>query len=196
MSLTVRLVDNQGIRISDQIIEPRPPDRVELAVEGVLTITENVLSQFEGTTLKPKQVVVSGDESGAVTVDLEEASLRLETMDVGVETPDADDISPGMDSFPTSPDDAESLDTRPGAIAFTLEGAILETPKKTLEMIPDESVTLDSITFATEETMRSDGGSDERVLLEVTLVGYTVVIYRNGSIEVGTLGGGSDINLP
>lgn len=198
MSVTIHLDEHQSTRVSDQRIETRPPDRIEFVAEGIITMTEELLGEFEGMALKPVQVDMSVDESQTVTVDLtEEALLRLEEMDVGVETPDADDISPGIGSLdPTTDDSIESPDITPGAIAFTVEGAILNVPEETFEPLSESSPTLQSITLAADEAIQSDGGSNNDILSEFTLLGYGIVIHRNGIIEIGTRGDVTDIGLP
>lgn len=194
MTVTIRIVDNQSIRISDEVLEERPPDRVAFSVEGVVTMTEEVLSEFEGQALKPIRIDVSVEKSRAVELDLTEASLRLETVDVGVEVPDADDLSPSMDSLgPSSGGDAESSYAGPGAIAFTVEGAIDDVPAEALEPIAESAPTLESITFTVDDAVKSDGGSDDRIF-EFSLLGFHVVVNRNGVIEIGARGGGAASN--
>lgn len=198
MSVTIHLAGNQSARLSDQRIETQPPDRIEFVAEGILRTTEEVLGEFEGMAMKPERVDISVDGSRTVTVDLaEEASLRLAEVDVGVETPDADDISAGLDSLnPTTDDGTESPDMNPGALAFTVEGAILTVPEETIEQLSEGSPTLESITFAVDNAIKSDGGSNTDVLLEFTLLGYGIVIHRNGTIEIQTHGDTTDIGLP
>ena len=198
MSLTIQLDESESTRVSDVLVETQPPDQIDFVAEGVLTITQELMDGFEGTTLKPTQVILSVDESDTVTVDLtEEPSLRLEEVDVGIETPDSDDIAPGMDSLdPTSDESTEAPEINPGAIAFTVEGSILHVPKETFEPLSEGELTLKSITFALDEVAKSDGGSNNTIILEVTLLGYGVVIYRNGIIEIGTAGDVTGIGLP
>lgn len=198
MSVTIHFYENQSVRLSDQSIETRPPDRVEFIAEGNLTVSEELLGEFEGMSLKPARVGVSVDESQTITVDLtEETSLRLEEVDVGVETPDADNISSGMDSLiPTTDDEAESPNITPGSIAFTVGGAILNVPEGTFEPFFEGSPTLESITFTVDDAVKSDGGSNNDVLLEFTLLGYGIIIHYNGVIDIGTRGSVSDIELP
>lgn len=198
MSLTIQLDENESARVSDQVVETQPPDRVEFVAEGVLTVTEDLMGDYEGTALKPTEVILSVDDADTVTVDLTaEPSLRLEDVDVGVETPNSDDISSGIDSLnPTTDEGTEAPDINPGAIAFTVEGVILNVPTETFEPLSDGEITLQSITFSIDEVAKSDGGSNNDVILEITLLGYGVVIYRNGIIEIGTTGGMIDIGLP
>lgn len=198
MSLTIQLDGNESARVSDQRVETQPPDHVKFVAEGVLTVSEGLMGDFEGTALKPTEVILSVDGSETVAVDLTaDPSLRLEEVDVGVETPDADDISQGVNSLdPTTDRGDETPDVSLGAIAFTVEGAILDVPDETFESLSDGEITPKSITFALDEVARGDGGSNDDVVLEVTLLGYGVVIYRDGVIEIGTTGGGIDIGLP
>ncbi|RDI70219.1 hypothetical protein [Halopelagius longus] len=197
MSVTVHLDENESVRLTDEVVETRPPDRIAFAVEGTITMTEDLLGSFAGATLNPVRIDVSGDGSPAVAIDLAaESSLRLETVDVGVETPDADDLSPGLDSLsPGGDDDSETTGSRPGAIAFTVEGAILDVPAETFESLPGAPRTVETLTFAVEGPVRTDGGRDD-VLLDFTLLGYGVVVYRNGVVEIGTGGTLTDVGLP
>lgn len=198
MGLTIDLDENESAQVADEVIEIQPPDQVEFVTEGTLTITEGLLGEFEGTALKPAQILLSVDESQPVQVDLtEKSSLRLEEVDVGVETPDTDEISPGIGSLnPTTDDSAESSDIDRGAIAFTVEGVILDVPRETFEQLSEGELTLKSITFSLDDAVRSDDGSNDNVLLESSLLGYGIIIYRNGIIEIGTPGGVAGIGLP
>ncbi len=80
-------------------------------------------------------------------------------------------------------------------LAFTVEGTIREIPEPTFEEIEGRPPRLESLTFAVDETVRSDGGSGEDVVVEFTLFGYGVVVRRDGSIVVGSAGGvdGNDL---
>lgn len=197
MSLTIQLDETESARMSDELVEPQLPDRVEFVATGLLTISGELLGEFEGTTLLPAEVVLSVDDSETVTVDLTaEPSLRLEEVDVGVATSGADDISPGTAALdPRSDERADAPDVGPGSIAFTVEGAILNVPEETVDQLSEGDVTLQSITFALDETVKSDGGSNDAVVLEVTLLGYGIVVYRNGIVEIGTAGDETDSGL-
>lgn len=196
MSITVHLEENQSVHVTDQIIETEPPARVAFAAEGVITMTEDVLGEFASSSLKPVEIELSVDETETVEIDLSaEASLRLDTVDVGVETPDTSDLSPGMDTVPSASSDRSS-DTRPGAIAFTVEGAIRDAPEKVRDALTDGTPRLAAITLAVDDSLRSDGGSGTDVVLEVTLLGYGITVYRNGTVDVGTGGAVTDVGFP
>lgn len=197
MGPTVHLGDHPSVDVTDQVVDPRPPDRIEFATEGVIRMTASLLGEFEGSTLNPVRVGIAVGPSRTVEIDLdEEASLRLASVDVGVETPDADDLSNAMDAFSSSGDDgADSSGASRGAIAFTVEGSIRDLSEETLRTIADESPTLESITFSVGESVESDGGSPSEVLLEVSLFGYGIVVRRNGTIEVGANGAATDVGL-
>lgn len=196
MTVTVHLDGNESVRLTEEVVDVRPPDRLAFAVRGTITMTENLLGSFAGTTLRPVRLDVSGDGE-AVGIDLaEESSLRLETLDVGVETPDAGDLSPGVDALGSDEDDdSETPDARPGAIAFTVEGSVLDVPSETLDSLSEGPRTLETLAFAVEDPVRSDGGDDD-VFLDFTLFGYGIVVYRNGVIEIGTGGVLTDVGLP
>lgn len=196
MSVTVHLDENESVSLTDEVVDVRPPDRIAFAVRGTLTMTEELLGSFAGATLNPVRLDVSTGGGGRVEVDLAERSeLRLETVDVGVETPDTDDLSPGMDALGSSSDEEEA-DTRPGAIAFTVEGAVLDVPAETLESLSEGSPTLSALTFAVESPVRSDGGAPDDPIFQFSLLGYGIVVRRNGVIEIGGGGGLLDVNLP
>ncbi|UTF52574.1 hypothetical protein [Natronosalvus rutilus] len=196
MSVHVDIGENRNVRLTDERIECRPPNRIAFAAEGVITVTSELLGEFEGTSLKPVRVDISVDESRTVRTDLEEeASLRLETVDVGVETPDTDDLSPGMDTVSASSGDStESTDASPGAIAFSVEGAIIDVPTETFDPITDGSPSLESIVFAVDDSVRTDGGSDDAIF-SLGLLGRRIVIYRNGVIDVGTGENGVNVDI-
>lgn len=130
--------------------------------EGIITVTEESLGRLTATNLKPTQLVVAADES-SVTVDLTgAASLQLDAVDAGVETPDANDSVPGAVSLRrTAEDDTKSLNVEPGALGFPVEGAIRNSPEETFEALSGGSLTLESITFAVEDAVKSDGGSSD-----------------------------------
>ncbi|MFC7216409.1 hypothetical protein ACFQO4_20325 [Saliphagus sp. GCM10025334] len=196
MSVHVDIGENRNVRLTDERIVCRPPNRIAFAAEGVITVTRGLLGEFEGASLKPVRVDISVDESRTVRTDLEkEASLRLETVDVGVETPDTDDLSPGMDTVSASSGDGtESTDASPGAIAFSVEGAITDVPTETFDPITDGSPSLESIVFAVDDPVRTDGGSDD-VVFSLGLLGHRIIIYRNGAIDVGTGENGVDVDI-
>ncbi|MFC7230475.1 hypothetical protein ACFQMM_02195 [Saliphagus sp. GCM10025308] len=196
MSVHVDIGENRNVRLTDERIECRPPNRIAFAAEGVITVTSELLGEFEGASLKPVRVDISVDESRTIRTDLEEeASLRLETVDVGVETPDTDDLSPGMDTVSASSGDGTgSTDASPGAIAFSVEGAIVDVPTESFDPITDGSPSLESIVFAVDASVRTDGGADDAIF-SLDLLGRRIVIYRNGAIDVGTGENGVNVDI-
>ncbi|QLK26613.1 hypothetical protein HYG81_03070 [Natrinema zhouii] len=197
MTVTIDLDEADSIHLTETL-ERRPPDQLEFAIEGTLTVTEALLAEFEGATLDPVRITVSTDDSDPVEIDLTgPATLRLENADVGVATPDADDVPTSLDALRTSAgDDFESIKSPPDVIAFTIEGVIQDVPTATLEVIADETPEIESVTFAVEESVRSDGGSGNDVIFELTLLGYGIVVRRDGTIVVGCHGSPPDIDLP
>lgn len=198
MSVTVPLVDNQDIRLRTDIVEPHPPGTIEVTIEGTITITGALLGQFEATTLEPVAVDLAVDESESVTVDLrKDGRLRLETIDVGIEPPDAGDLVPDGDALESpvsSLSDADpGLDPKPepGVIAFTVEGVIEGVSPATIDDLTraDRQPTLESITFAVEESISSDGGRADDIVAEFSLLGYGIVVRRDGTVTVGTRSG-------
>ncbi|QLG49884.1 hypothetical protein [Natrinema halophilum] len=198
MSITVNLKEDQSVQVTDQVIETKPPARVAFAAEGVITMTRDVLEEFAGSSLRPVEIEMAIGESETVNIDLsKEASLRLDTVDIGVESPDTNDLSPGMDTIPSSSDDNSDVNnTHPGAIAFTVEGVIRDTPEEVRKPITDASPRLEAITFAAKNALRSDGGSGTDIILEVSLLGYGISIHRNGVIDIGTGSDVTDVGLP
>ncbi|QSW99560.1 hypothetical protein [Haloterrigena alkaliphila] len=199
MSVTIDLDDTESIQLTETDVERRPPDRLEFAVEGSLTVTPDLLANFEGATLDPVQVTVSSGDADPVAIDLTDAAtLRLETVDVGVATPDGEDVAEGLGAVAsTATGNGGSVDSPPGVISFSVDGVLRDVPTATLEAVGNDAPELESLTFAVEESLRSDGGSDDdNVVFELTLLGYGIVVRRDGSIVVGTDGPLDSIDLP
>lgn len=198
MSNTVRFDDAESIRLSDVTVETRRSDGLEFTVQGSLRVTETLLGEFEGTTLNPVRVTVSGGDADPVTLDLTgPATLRLEAVDVGVATPDREDLADGIDALRPSADGGPgSVDSRPDVLSFTVEGEIRDVPSETFAALPEGVSDLESLTFAVDESARSDGGRGDDVLLELSLLGYGIVVRRDGSIVVGNAGSLAGIGLP
>lgn len=190
MSVTIDLDENESIKLTEADVERRPPDRLEFAVEGSLTVTPNLLADFEGATLDPVQVTVSAGDADPVAIDLTDAAtLRLETVDVGVATPNGDDVAEGLEAVAsTAAGGGGSMDSPPGVISFSVDGVLRDVPSGTLEQIAGDDPELESLTFAIEESIQCDGGSADDVVFELTLLGYGIVVRRDGSIVVGTDG--------
>ncbi len=192
--ITVNIDEDQRIQVTDQTIEAEPPSRLVFAAEGVLSVTETLLGEFEGAALTPVRIGVSVAGSRTIEIDLtEEPSLRLETIDVGVATPDAADLPSGIvaDDAPdvdtlrsTMADGPGSSDATPGAIAFTVEGAISGLSDGTIDPLIEATPTVTSITFAVDESSRTDGGSGSDIVFEFDLQGFSVTIRRDGTIEI------------
>ena len=196
MSHTVHLAENPSVALTEEAVDPRPPDRIGFAAEGVIRMSEGLLGRFEGRSLDPVGVAFSLGSSQTVEVDLdEEASLRLESIDVGVETPDAGDVASGVERVRPSSDGGRPSEGPTGAIAFTVEGTIDDVPEPTVAALADESPELAAVTFGVEESARADGGSPTDVLLEVGLFGYGVVVRRDGTIEIRAPGSTPDVDL-
>lgn len=186
MSHTVQIDENDSVRITDADIEACPPDRLAFEVEGTLTLTETLLATFEGATLNPTQVTVTVDESRSIAVDLtDEASLRLESLDVGVAPPDVDDLVPNSDTLSAIADgDTATEVPEPEVLAFTVEGVIRDVPSEVVGAVAAGDPALESLTFAID-TARTDGGAESEVVLELALFGYGIVVRRNGLITIG-----------
>lgn len=198
MTLTVQIDDNESIQLTATAVETRPPDRVAVTAQGSLSVTGGLLEQFAGAQLNPIRVAVSSEGSDPVEIDLtEQTSLRLENVDIGVATPDGDDISNGLDAVTPSADSRpEPVDSPPDVVAFAVEGVISDVPAGTLEAIEDEAPRLESLTFAVEDSVKSDGGPGRDVVFELTLLGYGIVVHRDGTIVIGSSGPLASIELP
>ena len=210
MSVTVSVQDDPGLRVDEQVVEAVPPDAVEFTVRGTVTVPGSLLGEFEGRRLRPIALEVSADGS-PVTVELSGATtLELEAVDVGVEVPDAEDLPPGRDAGelpsrsddlapskddvndlagdvrdggqPTGTDGAPELDA--GVVAFTVTGTIAGLASETFEAIAAGPETIESVSFAVEDPRATDGGSGDDVLLDVGLLGFRLVIRRDGTITV------------
>ena len=196
MNVTVRIAEEPAVSVTAESFECRPPDRVDFSVDGQLRVSEGRLGAFAGRSLRPARLALSVDGGDSIEVDLDDAAaLELETVDVGVATPDTDDLPIGEDRVP-DPSGAigSSGDTEVGAIAFTVAGTIVGIPEDVTERLSGGTPAFESITFALKEGVRSDGGADD-VLLSVTLFGFAVVVRRDGTIEIGTADGGSGSGL-
>ena len=159
MTVTLQFDDTENVKLTDETVETRASNRIEFAVSGCLTITDALLERFEGATLNPVRVTIASSDSTAVPIDLTgQASLRLEEVDVGVATPDGADLAAGFDGLsPAADDGPESLDSPPDVLSFTVEGVIRDVPEESFESIDQDSTTLESLTFAVEESVRTDG---------------------------------------
>lgn len=69
-------------------------------------------------------------------------------------------------------------------------------PAETFESVTGGPPAVAAITFDVEESIRSDGGSGADVVFQGSLLGFTVVVRRNGTIDVGTAGSPVDVELP
>lgn len=123
MPVTVELDEADAVRLTEQVLEPDPPDEVRFRVEGVLRPTEALLDAFAGQSLRPARIGVEIDEAPSVEVNLDEATLRLETVDVGIERPDVEDPPevedlPDAGDIPGTDDVADAVE-RPSTDYFT-----------------------------------------------------------------------------
>ncbi|MDF9746833.1 hypothetical protein [Natrinema salsiterrestre] len=189
MSIRIDPDEHESIRLTGVDVRTVPPDRLEFAIEGTLTVGSALLAEFEGATLNPVAVTVSTADSEPVSIDLTgPASVRLEDVDVGIAAPDGEDIADDIRAVRPSTDGADSVDSPSGVIAFTVEGTIRGLTATTFEPIADDGPTIDSVEFAVDEPIRGDGGSETDVIFELTLFGYGITVRRDGAIGIGTGG--------
>ncbi|WP_226006882.1 hypothetical protein [Natrinema salinisoli] len=195
MSIRIDPDEHESIRLNGVDIRTEPPNRLEFAIEGTLTVVSALLAEFEGATLNPVGVTVSAAESDPVSIDLTgPASLRLDDVDVGIARPDGEDIADDIRAARPSTDDADSVDLSSGVIAFTVEGTIRGLTATTFEPIADDGQAIESIEFAVDEPIRGDGGSETDVIFELTLFGYGITVRRDGAIGIGTGGRSLDVD--
>ncbi|WP_235920697.1 hypothetical protein [Natronorubrum halalkaliphilum] len=153
MSVTLQLTDTDSIHLTDERIERRSPGHIEFAVAGTLSLTEAVLAAFEGATLNPAQATIAIDEGRTVDIDLtDEASLRLETIDVGIASPDPDDLVPESDPISAvADDDPASAAPSPDVLAFTVEGVIRGVSTEAIEAVAAGDPEFASLTFTVDD---------------------------------------------
>lgn len=114
-----------------------------------------------------------------------------------METPDSDDLVPDAGSIGSVTEASPSPgDPTPGAIAFTVEGAIRSVPGGPFASIAGGTPALEALTFPVEDSVRSDGGSGDDVISEFGVLGFGISVRRNGIIDIGTRGGTLDIGPP
>lgn len=198
MSLTIDLAEQEHARIADAAIEVDPPQGLAFVAEGVITVSEELLQNNQGMSFNPTEVVFDSEEGQPVAVDLTgTASLQLEEVDVGVETPEKEDLASGLGTANPSTVDAEAgmpqIDT--GVVAFTVKGTIQDIPTDVLESLSDRSLSLAAVTFSAGETLKSDGGPTDDTLTTITILGLEITIYRGGVIAIGTDGELTDLSL-
>lgn len=187
MSVTIGLVADSRVRLDDVEVTTRSEAAVAFRVEGTLRLTETLLSQFAGQQLKPDAVAFSVDDAQIVEVALDdETSLRLETVDVGVGTPDQDAVpTDAEDARSLASDARESPDSTPNALAFTVAGVVENVAAEDLTALSADEVVPASITLSVDETPETDGGSPDDGLFQLRVLGYEIAIWEDGTVVVG-----------
>lgn len=184
MTLTVDVAGDSNVRLTDEVVAALPSGTIEFAVEGTLSVAPDRLAAFEGRRLRPVAVGLSVADD-VVTVDLSgDAALRLDAIDVGVETPDRADLPSATDPDALADGVAGAADRDAGVVAFTVEGTVAGVDPATVETLEGESPGVASVTFTVDEVPATDGGSGDDVLAEVALLGFGVVIRRDGTITI------------
>ena len=196
MSITVRLDGNESIQVREFSVEGRPPETIAFDTEGTISLTEDMLAAFAGSTLDPSRIELRTDDDRIVSIDLEDdPSLRLETVDVGIATADGDVPSLDADSIrSTAGTLAEGTDSF-DVLSFTVEGDIEGVTEETFEILSTHSAAPEAIEFSVDDAIRSDGGDESDVLLEIALFGFAIVVRRDGVISVETLDAGIDVGV-
>ena len=187
VSVTIELLADSRIRSDDAEVTTRSDAAVAFEVEGTLRLTEALLSQFAGRQLAPTAVAFSVDDAQIVEVALDdETNLRLETVDVGVGTPDEDAIpTDAEDARSLASDARESSDPAPSALAFTVAGVVENVPEEDLAALSADEVVPASVTFSVDETPETDGGAPDDGPFRLRLLGCEIAIREDGTIVVG-----------
>lgn len=210
MGITIIIEEHPDVRLTDEHVEATQKKQVEFTIEGIIKMSETLLSRFAGKALQPSQLELATDSPQTVEIDFEEAQLQLEAVDVGVGTPELGSVSSGLaehssgtDTLPFSNDDGTGetgegtgeTDDETGALAFTVEGVIRDVSEQVCESVAQGSTSVKSITFDVEESVQTDGGSENDPLFEFTLFGYGLTIRQDGTLIVDT-GNGIDSVKP
>lgn len=183
----MEFVADSRVRLDDTEVTTRSEAaEVAFRVEGTLRLTEALLSQFAGRQLTPDTVAFSVDDAQIVEVALgDETSLRLKTVDVGVETPDEDaTLTDAEDARSLASDAQESSDSAPSALAFTVAGVVENVAAEDLAALSADEVVPASITFSVDETPQTDGGAPDDGLFQLRVLGYEIAIWKDGTVVV------------
>ncbi|WP_247730695.1 hypothetical protein [Halovivax limisalsi] len=186
MSLTIRFDEHETARLTDERIETVSRDRIEFVAEGNLTVTESKMAAVAGRTLRPTTVTLTVEDERPVPIDLTgPATLRLEDADVGIEPAGTDAVPSEATALESTTDDGPNgADPTYGVLSFTVDGAVQGVPEETVDRLAGSNATLRSITFTLDDETRSNGGTNDTVLA-VTLLGFGVLVQRNGVVRVG-----------
>lgn len=186
MSVTVDVADSPNVRLTRQDVAAEAPDAVAFAVEGRATVPAGSLASFEGRNLRPVAVTLAVEGSPVVVELGDGAELRLEAVDVGVETPDAGDLPTGVDDPGSAATDVVGgIDVDAAVLAFTVEGTVTGVAPEPFEALARAPPTIESITFEVDDPVATDGGPDDGVLVEFAVLGLRIAVRRDGSITVG-----------
>ncbi|MFC6719460.1 hypothetical protein ACFQGT_12670 [Natrialbaceae archaeon GCM10025810] len=172
MSIRIDRDGSDAVRVTETDLDARPPGAIGFAFEGTTTITEEMLAAVAGATLTPERVEIEIGDSETVVIDLGEgssASLRLESVDVGFATPDADNLLPDPNVLRRVTDrDADGVvdAARPNVLAFTVEGIVEGVTDEIVEAVANGSPTLEAVVFRVDADRDDEGdedGNEDRV---------------------------------
>ena len=190
MTFEIEIAENQSIDLECVEVTPRPDGTVTFTVEGTLSVSEHLLGTVAGSTLTPSAITFSSADSdrrqSRVEIDLQgDATLRLEAVDVGVEVLDTDLIpSDTGDLREAAVDPVGAVDSRPGVIAFTVEGVVDGVSADDIEALSSGEPKPASITFTAERSLEGDGGEPDDEVARFDFLLYRISIGRHGQITV------------
>lgn len=207
MTFTIDIQSNPLVGITHADVAATDEETIAFEVEGTLRVTDELLGALVGSRLTPTEIALACESGPPAEITLDEAGLRLEEIDVGVELPatDADDASDLAETAVDGLTDAAESDgaapvdpTAPldaaGRVAFTVEGVVANAPTDAVERIDDGEAWPASLTFAVDDLVESDGGSPGGPLVELELLGVRVAIRTDGTIVITALGANPEID--
>lgn len=194
MSITIDVAESSGVRVTDADVTVESDDTLAFTVEGVVRVGGDLLGQFVGSRLIPAEVALSAD-GDRVEIDLsEEAALRLEEVDVGVEMLEdvsaspseiADDVETDVSEMADSAaTEASDLADSVGRISFTVAGVVEDVPADAADRLADTDAAPRSLTFSVEDPVEGDGGTPEEPVASFELLGVAIAVRVTGTIIV------------
>lgn len=206
MSITIEVEENPAVRVTAADVTVESADALTFVVEGVVRVGRDLLGQFVGSRLTPAQLTLSADDD-LVEIDLsEDAALRLEAVDVGVEILDEASTSPseladGVGSDPSELVDdattaASDLVDAVGRISFTVEGVIEDVQADATERLAGAEATPHSLAFSVDDPVETDGGDPGEPVASFDLLGVAIAVRATGTIIVTTAADGANGGLP
>jgi len=187
--LRIDVRDEYGVRVKDATVTVDEEETVAFAVEGVLRVGGDTLEPFVDARLTPIEIAfAAGDECVAIDV-ANDAELRLEAVDVGVELPDcatSGAVDAAANPVETAANPNESVGGV-GRISFTVEGILEDVPADAAERLADADAEPRSIAFSVDDATASDGGDAEAPVATIELLAVRIAVLVDGTIVVTAL---------